>query len=494
VGEVRFPAVVPGTADGCVYRAVASELPRGELTPVPAQTEATVRARVSARWPTLPVHGLRLFVSAPEPGDVWQGRSHEAALLCALVSAATGVPPRHGVVVTGALSDNGIDAVGEMAGKAVLVRRDVDGGRLVSGPSDVDAMVDAALDLGWRAAVQPRRRSGRRLARRARVALLEGDFREARARARQALEVGGDAASEALDHWVLGAVALHEGEADVGVAALEAAMARADAWDLAEGAPPEAWTRQELTAWLLVGAIDTGLVVRARDWGMAALRDLRVRVPGPIDVDVPAPYRDARWRMVALQLAGSTHRAATALGELDLAATLLRDISLASAVLDEQRARCLCDLAEVHRRSGALGRAARCLDEAEDALLDTSAAERPRTRRFLALYRGRLALARGESPGVRAEPGDGVWPGIGLSLLVAEAARDVPAVQALLDRPVVQGSQPLQWACVAALARLGAPVADTTRGWRFDDPTLAGWAVDAATPDAVRGLAERCPY
>ena len=480
VGQIRFPAVVPGGDDGCIYLAVASEVVRSDLTPVPLDLAQRVQRFAAETWPRLSTRGLRLYLSGPGPGSRWSGRSCELALTVALLSAAVGVRPRPWVVLTGTVEGKGdcgpVDAMPE---KEALVARDVPRGHLIDGGRPLDEVLSTALEPGWREAIHPEgERTARRMARRARAALDEHRYEEAERVAAEVLAMQAGVSARAIAWWVRGAVALHEGRADDGLAALDAVLALLPAWADAETSPPEAWAREEIVAWFLVGLMDAGRVRAALQRGEATIASM----------GSPA-RRDARWRNVMVQLAGSTARAAVAAGEFGVARRLLTEVCLGRAGVDQQRARCLGDLAEVHRKSGDLNAAKACLVEAREALLDMPVAGRPRTAVFLDLYEARIG-----GPVRRL---DGIWPGRGFAVLEAERAGDVDTLLALTHQSAA--SFALSWVCVAAVSRVSDSVPRALREllatWQVDDARLAELTMAATSGDvaAMRELGVRCP-
>lgn len=482
VGQVRFPAVVPGGDDGCLYVAVASEVVRSDLTPVPPDLGRRVHDFAAQTWTRLSTRGLRLYLSGPGPGPTWSGRSCELALAVALVSAATGVRPRPWTVLTGTLEATGqTGAVGSLEEKRELVARDAGDGTLIEGGAAIDSVLEQALDPGWREVVRPRgARTARRVARRARAALDAHRYAEADELAADALDLQPGPSALAMAWWVRGAVALHQGRAADGLTALDAVLGALPAWTESETSPPEAWAREEIVAWFLVGLIDAGQIRAALSRGQATLDGM----------GTPS-RRDARWRSVMVQLAGSTARAAVATGDLALAEHLLRTVSLGSAELDQERARCLGDLAEVYRKSGDRGRARSCLLEAREALLDMPAEARARTALFLDLYDARLG-------GPLVDPPPGVWPGRGFELVAAERASDLARIVALAEASA--DSAALLWVCVASAGVVADEVPTALRAllerWHTDDPSLDAIANAAASGDAaaMNELGSRCPY
>lgn len=497
VGVVAFPVVAPGTDWGCVYRAFATDSPRHDLTPVPAELGDAVRTWLDTTLPRVGFAGLHLSLSGPPPGDAWSGRSCEAALAAAALSWALGVAPAD-VVVTGALGAPGaVTAVDHVDDKAALVRADRPSATLVhAGDADADTLWDAVLP-GWRAARDHvARRSLLARARAAREALEAHDHaRAADLAARVLAEDPDDDAVRARALWSRGAVHLHHGRADAGLADLDAAIACLPAWTDHADDPAEDLVAEELVAWSLVARIDTGRVREAWTLGTATLAALD-----------GVARRGRRWRWVALQVAGSTHRAALALGDVVGAHVLLRDWALGRAVLADQRARSLGDHGEVRRRGGDVHGASIALHEARAALPDAGPG-RAVTARFLDLLAARID-ADATRPTPPARPDDPVWPGLAFALLAcrrAAAARsELAALHAL---PAVRGSLPLQWVVGAEVAwhvlhgGAGKGLVDGLRrdvaGWQVDDPELAALLARLADrPEAVdlQAFRTRSPY
>ncbi|MCB9664548.1 MAG: hypothetical protein H6732_10555 [Alphaproteobacteria bacterium] len=439
VGVVLFPAVSADGHTGCLYRVIASDGPRGDLASVPSDLVARVLAVLGARLPDLPLHGLRLHLSGPLPGEAWSGSSCELAVLLAAVSWALRIPPPPATAVTGRLGTEGtVRAVGHLREKAERVAADLPGGRLIApGDAALEVALDAALP-GWRSALERRAALGwSARVREAQGALFTGSHDRARALADEVLDrAPGDAATRARAAWIAGAARLHLGEGAAGLALLQQARAALPAWEAHVSDPPEDLAVEELEAWVLVALVDAGQAATALARGQTTL--------GALD---RVARRTRRWRWVALQVAGSTHRAAVSTGDLTRAATLLQTWSLDRAMLVDQRARALGDLAEVRRREGRPADARGLIEEARAALPD--AAARELTARFLDLFEARLDAEAGIPP-APADPEGAVWPELGFHLL---ATRTTPAdLPGLLAHPAVAHSAALRGVVASELA------------------------------------------
>lgn len=485
-GTVPFVVVVPGGEDGAVLRVVATDLPRGDLTPLPPPRQDRVRAWLAATFPDLAFDGLRLHVTGPGPGpDTWQGTSWEAAAACAAVSVVLGIVPDPGVVVTGALGDTGaLSAVAHLDAKRPIA---ADVGTLHHAEGPIAATLDRVLP-GWAAArAQAASRGHAARARAAWGALQAGDHVGAAREAARATDAQ-DVATRARVAWVLGALALHGGDAEAGRAHLERAAALVPSWHDHPDDPPDDLCREEIAAYRAIALLDAGHAAEAHALGIATLATL----------DPPRPHRRHRW--VRLQVAGSTHRAAIALDRLDEAERLLRDVVLGDAALVDQRARGLGDLAEVARRRGDAATASALLDAADEALAQADDARR--TARFLALFRARLDAETGRAV-PPPPPGGPLWPDLGLRFLATRhGAEDL---RELLALPAVRGSLALRSVAAGEIAwhalhdGPGAALADRLADWiaPTGDP-----AVDALAPrlrqgpdaDALRAVRRRTPY
>lgn len=496
-GVVPFVVVVPGTTEGVVYRAVAADGWRADLSPVPPDLAGRVRRFVEAALPELTFAGLHLHVTGPAPGDGWDGRSCELALAAAAVSWATQRPAAHGAVATGALGEGQrVVAVGHLPSKAAVVARDLPEGLLVA-PTVAEAAFFDLLDAivpGWHvAAAAIRASSAGRRAREAQEALEARRHAAALELATRAeVDAGDDAATRARAAWVRGSALLHLGRADEGLEALDAARVRLPAWEEHAEDPAEDLTAEELEAHTLVALLDTGRVRAAWLRGQAALERLR-----------RTETRTRRWRWVALQVAGSTHRAALALGDLAGATDLLQAWNLGRALLVDQRARALGDLAEVHRRGGRLPEARRFVAEARGALVEAHDPGHA-TARYLALFDARIdADLRRPTPPAR--PAGPVWPELGFRLLATRAGvEDLGTLHGLAE---VRASFALQWVVAAEVVwhalhdGPGAAVLEASRRdlarWTVDDTDLAELvrrlADDPARED-LQELRRRSPY
>lgn len=495
VGVVPFVVVVPGTSEGCVYRAVATDGWRADLSAVPADLGRRVRAWLEASFPAVPFVGVHLHVSGPPPGDGWDGRSCELALAAAALSWAVGAEVQHDRVASGALGEAGqLVEVGHLPSKVAVIAHDLPGSQLATPQgSAVEPVFDQLLP-GWQQAI-------------ARVALRGASRRAAEAQealeARlfpRALELADRLLAEAPEDpsvrgrasWVRGAALLHLGRAEEGLVALEAARAALPGWEDHAEDPAEDLVSEELEAFTLVALVDTGHVAQALALGQHTLGRL-----------TQVESRSRRWRSVALQVAGSTHRAALACGDLALATDLLLSWNLGAALLLDQRARALGDLAEVHRRGGRLPEARRFVEEARGALVE---AHDPggATARYLSLFDARLdADLRRPTPPAR--PAGPLWPELGFRLLATRAGlEDLSALHGL---PEVRASLPLQWVVASEAAWhalhdgpgravLAAVRADLAT-WEVDEPDLQALLrrlAEEPTREDLQELRRRAPY
>lgn len=487
-GLVPFPVVQLGAADGLIYRVHVSDGPRHDLNVAPQELVTKVTDWVRASWPELPIAGARLHFSGPPPGPRWQGSSCELALAAALVSWSLGLVPGAAVAVTGALGAPGrlIDVLG-VEDKRALVQRHL-GGELICPATcahDAAAALDRLLGDRWRATLQQRTHSD--ASQRAREA-LDHFFAGRRARAVETaapIERGPhDPSVRARAAWVLGAIDLHEGRGTSGWARLQAARDLVGGWEQHPDDPPDDLTREELDAYLVIGLLDAGRLDEAVTLGRAALVAL-----GQPD----APHR--RWRHVAVQLAGSLHRALIATGQPDEARELLRHYSLGRARLAEQRARAHADLAELERREGRHEAARRALGDAREHLRSVPEHARPLTARFLDLYAARQGAT------LPADPDGPLWPELGLELITTCAATDAAdRLRAHWRRPEVQGSFALQWVVLAEL--IGAAASrpeliavrdELVEAWQPGDAPLRT-LLSQRSPSSLQEIRRRCPY
>lgn len=492
VGVVAFPVVDVATGTGRVYRVLATEGLRGDWTPLHGERAARVHTWITQTWPAL--EGLQpcLHVSGPAPGDGWEGASCDLALALATLSWALGITPAP-VVVTGALGPPGqVAPVDHHDAKRALVAADLPDHTLLTSALPLDDVLDAALP-GWREALG--QRAHRTLARRAHTAvahLLQHRHGAALVEATAVLDAAPtDEAARARALWVRGAVALHQARAEEGLADLAAARAHLPGWHDHPDDPPEELAAEELAAWEIIALIDAGRPAAAADLGHQTLHAL--------DATTRATRR---WRSVALQVAGSTHRALITLDRSDEAERLLRGWSLERAALLDQRARALGDLAELQRRQGNPLDAQHTLDAARRALADAIDPAGV-TARFLDLFQARLDAARGRQV-APPRPGGPLWPELGFEVL---QARRGASLQPLLDHPAVRASQALQWVVASEIAwhvRHDGPAASLLPAlqadvatWTFDDPGTCAWR-DRLVRQPVRadldGLRRRAPY
>lgn len=496
LGVVPFPAVVPGTRDGAVYRVVAATAARGDLARVPDAVVQRVRAALQAALPALDPSGVVLHVSGPAPdGGRWSGRSVELALTAAVASWALGVPPRDDVVVTGAVEGGRVTPVAFLDDKRALVARDLPGARLAHPVGPLEAALDAVLRDGWRDALVLQ--SAVTPARRARVALEAARGREdarALAEAEAALAgADGDPAIVAQARWARAMVHLHAGRAHDADADLDAVAAALPAWAEHADTPPAGLAREELVAHAIVAWIDQGRLAAA----LARAKATVAQLDG-------LPERPERVRFVTLSVAGSGHRAAIALGDLDLAASLLLDHGAGRSRLHHQLARVLGDLAEVRRRQGRPDAARALLEAARRALPDAAPDQRDLTARFVDLFEARLDVDAGRP--APAPPADTPpWPRLGFELLAARRSADpAAALGRWAQDPWVRSSLPLRWLLAEAAAAAVVEGHDAARGllydvgrWSVDDPDLAAHlqAVSARPDeDDLRAFRARCPY
>ncbi len=493
VGVVPF-AIVDGEGDGAVLFAVATEGPRPDLFPAPRAQVDRVRAWLAATWPTLPFAGLHLHVSAPE-GARWSGRSCELALALAALSCELKRAPDPHVVVTGAVGAPGqAEAVLHVEAKRAIVGRDrPDDALFAPGDATLAPLLDAVLP-GATAAIsaRPRRHAGAD-ARRALDALLSGKHDLAGELASRAVAADvSDAPTIARARWVEGALALHAGHVERGLASLHAAAAALPAWVDHTHDMADALTAEELDAYLIVALIDAG---RTRA-GATHAAEVLARLERVAD-------RSRRWRAVTLQVAGSAHRAAVTRGALHEAADLLTGWSLDRAALVDQRARALGDLAEVARRAGDRRTAERHLDDAMDALADAPD-DGGRTHAFLELFRARLHAEDGvEIPAARGDLPR--WPALAFHLL--RTRRGGADLRALHVDPVVRSSAPLRGVVMAEIAwhalhdgpfaSMRAELQTDAAAHLTDDPQAAALfarVAAGATDDDLRELRRRAPY
>jgi hypothetical protein len=134
--------------------------------------------------------------------------------------------------------------------------------------------------------------------------------------------------------------------------------------------------------------------------------------------------------------------------------TVQLERALGDAALDEERARCLLDLADTQLKAGRRDEAIETLDAAERALTHAAADQRPATRRFLAIQQVRAGVAVTQVP---VEPPDfGRWP------------QPVEVLQAAME----QGREAFE---------------DFVRT-QFDPSTLSGTACLAVSGEAARAV------
>ncbi len=429
-GVVPFVVVAPGSGTGRVYRAIATDGSRPDLTPVPRALDEAVTTWLSATFPEVGFAGLHLHVSGPPPGAVWDGRSCELALAVAGLSWALRLPLAPDVALSGCLGVPGsIEPANHAADKQDVLHRDLPSARLVEADLALQALLSAVLP-GWEEArSQHADAQPERWAREASDALTRRALDQALQLADRALSAAADPATHARAAWVRGSTLLHLGRTPEGLATLESARTLLPSWESHADDPAEDLVQEELEAYVIVALLDAGRPRAAYELGTTTLTRLD-----------RSSTRGRRWRSVALQVAGSTHRAAIALGALGDALRLLQTWNLGVARLHDQLARALGDLAEVHRRAGRLPDARQALTEARASLPDAQD-HGGATARFLTLFEARIDADQ-LRPFAPPRSGGPIWPELGFRLLATrsgdESLTELYALPAVRQSPVLQ--------------------------------------------------------
>jgi len=373
------------------------------------------------------VDGFELWRKPAAPETAIRGDSYEAAAAMALVSAILEQRPRSGVVVSATLGGGGAwEPIREVESKRRIVETEqpasAQGAILVHGePEDGVRRLASLFGDDWAERVAVRVRAApSALGEEAARLLGAGEFGAAVYRAQR---VAGLDTASALDQAraqrVLGEVSLHRGDTDQGLARLERAR---DLFDVAVGeaaggrsARPRLLEREQARVRLAVAWIDA---LR----GQAATREL-ARASDEL-LRVPSAYRSAEWVLVSVEAAGTLSRALLLQGDLAQALDAQRRAhELARGSLPAERARCLMDLADLHRRAGRLNEAREHLARARRALRDIPFPKvRERTGRFLRLYELRAGLR--EPSWSPAPPSWARWP------------QPAESLEALLARPL----------------------------------------------------------
>jgi len=400
-GEAWFPAVVEDVCGvtGLLMLVRTAPLPLGDprrpLAPDIALSDATQRwvaGLVGVGDPRI-LNLPSLHVTAPPPGITIQGPSGQLAAAVALLSHLLGLAPREPVLCSGGLGEPGkLAPVKLLEEKRSILDLEAPGQRrvLVGAPRDAQALLARWLGSAWREELeQVLRLSPQALAMEA-LATHRRDRPLAEAKAREAIGLG-QGHTRALAEWVVGACRVHAGQASQGSELMERA-AQVLAGEPSPGdAPLEAHTVEELLAFQGIGLLDRLEVRCARD----LLEDALARLDA-----LPRPF-DRRAAYVALQVAGSLHRARLLDGDLDGAERALLDWNLDQALLPQEEARARADLAELYRRAGRLDEAREQLACARARLRHARSGERAFTGRFQRLFRVRAGI---EAPCWAVEP------------------------------------------------------------------------------------------
>ena len=404
LGTCWFPLVAdPQRIDASLPGVLVQVRAEEGMVPVPAAVDAAAR-----RW----VSGLVGLDSAPvtaplslhnlPPGWQVEGTSLGLACAVALVGQLLGRTAWAPVLTSASLAAPGrVDPVDGIEAKNQILDGELWATQAVhrwiaAEATDVTDLLRAWFggscqrDLLLALGSEPNQ-----LSRRAVRAYFERDYAKAEGLADLAIDATqGDPLATAW--WIAGACRLHRGASDEALPLIQRAWRY---FQESYAAGRRLFLVQELTAYLGIGMIDQLRPVEA----VQALEEALAQLD-----EVPPAYRGQAWRSSALQVAGSLRRARAFVGDLAGALAVQRDRALGDAALEEERARCLLDLADVHLKLGDLAAAKASLIEAEAALPATTDDHRPATRRFLAIQMARAGMLGGAVP--LAAPDFRNWP------------------------------------------------------------------------------------
>jgi tetratricopeptide (TPR) repeat protein len=376
---------------GALVQVVATRLPAPGSKPVPPPL-------VTRAWAWLcdlagahdqPVPASVCYLDPPPMLEL-SGDSPGLAVAAALLAHVLDRAPRRAVVASAALPEERVTApivraVDLRPEKATVYALEAPDVPFVLAAARMDVTDNLAAWFGdtWRADLaRTLGTNAWRLANDAWKSYRARSYDVAEREAEQAIALGGPERSLGYAWLVRGACRLHRAETGPALEDLLEAERRLSALHDEGEDPPDPWELEEVQAFIGVALLDAG---RPQD-AIARLEPALARLRAE-------RRRDRTWRFVALQVAGTLHRARVLAGDLEGARRALEEVSLGEARLQAEAARCLGDLAEVLRRTGDPEGARQRLDEAVEALASAESGARPHTRRFLDLYRARAGLA-----------------------------------------------------------------------------------------------------